>query len=938
MKLAQIYRLALTQLLVFLLAVSPLASLAREYTQEEQRGVPQKFLSYFSRSDEKMNALEIIYMNNNCAQNNTNTCQMTRTAIEDYASSNRFPVLRDIPGAEETLLREPSFHPNVRQNYVNNLKNEITEANIAITQYQAEMKASYDCRKELECEAQYKKAAENLAKATNRKANAVELLNDYRKIGLLATEEEPVAQGTANASEEGTAKASDFINKTNDQAVTDTTNRSLDTFSATGTGKSHEGLDPDKMDVTATSGFAGQIVMSAIGTVGRGILLCTNAMTQAEVIAYAAGAAMYIVGEIQGFQDFKKAQKDLKDALEVIKKDKGAQKEALYKMLQAYQTMRQTSEKKMNMQTAAATAFFGAAAIAATKYGLSVASRTACVAACATAQAAACASCPYCPLCAPCSAASSAASSRAGFLMSNDVMACVSATKYASTLAKETGFMTIISMCPGCASCQQSFGVEQKSWVMCPSAPSAASHNSFDNWTQFVASAYDKKTPSKAKVHKDTHINVIAENDPEGFAQKFIDLIIPKAKAFGGPLMGLGGVALSMLSALVFTEWGVFDLWMHGPLGRAIVFGLTGAFAVMQVKATQGVITEIDKRIALVQQILARMEAEEIQNALSHNIAGIPGMTGYPNTSTLTAIRAQIPTIAEPFPQAIPCLTTEGEKVKGTKCASLHAIMSKTNFDSKKITSDSVTSGSISSKMTNFSDSSFNSAMYSAASIADSLQGSDKLSNATMDQAAELGGKLSISQKALKEAEDMINKNITQTGKKGINFEAYRTIAESSLQKAVLKEAKKNKMTLQQASEQFGNGTALASLDQNKLSSGSTQDGKSAAPSATDAASALASFNLDYQSPKLNVDSASGTQATLDTNADALAKAAKESEELKLNSAYSKDAQEKEQIIDKPEYNIFKIISVRYLKTGYKRLGFGVTTKPVETKPTTKKQ
>ena len=144
MKLAQIYRLALTQLLVFLLVISPLASMARDYTYEEQQGVPQKYITYFNRTDDKMEALEIIYMNNNCASNNTTTCQMTRTAIEDYANNNRFPVLRDIPGAEETLLREPTFHPNVRQNYVNNLKNEITEANIAISQYQAEMQASFD--------------------------------------------------------------------------------------------------------------------------------------------------------------------------------------------------------------------------------------------------------------------------------------------------------------------------------------------------------------------------------------------------------------------------------------------------------------------------------------------------------------------------------------------------------------------------------------------------------------------------------------------------------------------------------------------------------------------------------------------------------------------------------------------------------------------------
>ena len=850
-------------------------------------------------------------------------------------------------------------HPDPQQSVVTNIQNEISDADIAIIQYKAQLDASNKCRSQRDCNAAYKKASEDLAKAQNRKTNAQNILAEYTSTGLLPQDAEGVGNGTAHASDLGQAKASDYITESSSSASVKTTAQAKSTFSTTGVAanSNHQGLDPDKMNITTSSGFADMLVMAAIGQVARGLVLCTNAIMQAEIMVYVAGAVIYIFGEVAAYMAFNDAQKQLKQDLEEIKKTNGGQRESFVKMLQTLEKMKKTGETKQQMQTAAAVAFFAAAAIAAAKYGIIVAGRASCVATCsgvASATAATCAACaaiigcpsaPPCALAALCQTAAAAATARSSFLLSNDFASIISSAKYASTQAVESAAIAAITPCPGCAGCSASFALEQTSWVLCPPVPiMVAKNESFKNWNKYLSKVQgqsllkesfksvdklvlgkinEKIKKSSSKVLATCSSSHAPEEDFYDLKQKILNFLVPQAKAFGGPILGIGGVALSMITALYFTEWSVFDLWMHGPLGRSIVFALTGAFAMAEASATGDIVSKIEERIALVKTILAKMDEELVPGALSA-IPVIPTATAsLADSSTIT--RPLVPTEATirtsiPFP----CMLNSSDKA--AKCLSIGGSLNSSSFGSNSNSSGSANDGS--SKINSsspksgsnflkglFASGDVNSGQLStisnsAANIADSIQGSDSLgmSQNNLDAVKTLASKLSFAQKALSDVENKINKNLKDSGKKTISYDSLRADAKAALERAALSAVKKQKMTLQQASAQFG--TSLGALG---IAGGAGQKANDASGNAT---ATVPSFKWDEfgtkaSSPKLNFDSQSSSLSeVLDMKL--------MENERKLDKDTMPSGTD---IIDRPESSLFQVISVRYLKSGFKRLG-----------------
>lgn len=942
---------------------TPFASMARTYTEEELQVVPQSYQTYFQTNDPKMDALEIIYMNNSCATNSSTLCRQISSSINIYAGQKIFPTLANIPGALDTLRNDSTYNPPVGRNVVNNIRNEITDADIALQQYRAQLNAANKCRGTSECDSEYRKATEELAKAQNRKTNAQKLLDEYRISGILPSESEGVGNGTAHASDVGEAKAEDYITMTRSRAASDTAGSASSTFAAAGTGSvTHTGLDADSMNVTTSGGFAGQLVMQAIGSVGRALVLCSNALMQAEVMAFVAGAAIYMMTEITAYSTFKNIQNELKASLELLKRDKGAQREAFYKMLGTYENMKAAAQKKQQGQKAAAAAFFAAAAIAAGKYGILIAGRASCVASCSAATATWSACCgPHAATCcrnaALCSSATGVASGRTGFLSGNDLAAIISSSKFASTLAAETSAKAGISVCGLCsAGCSASFMTEKMSWVACPPVPSIAKNSRFEEWNQYflnvqsktrfnlkasVAQA-DKVLTSKKVGAFSTKVaakcgvpTTSVEEDFQDLSKKILNYFIPQANALEvGALLGVGGVAASMLSGLILTEWSVFDMWIHGPLGRSIVFSLAAAFAVMEASHTGQIIAKIETRIALVKSIIARMEAEEVAKML----ASLPHAgTGSP--TTIGNVPYLTPTLGVPerLPVRIPCMVKDnnsGAKTQ-TGCGSILVHFNSASDQSLTFGSPDSSSGSPDSKMTKIglsdtdtrkmnlgvlSDKPLNQLLQSAATLADSIQGSDSavLSEGSMAVVDSLASKLSFAESSLKLAEKDINKKYKAGdagNKKLVNFDSLKAAAEASLQRAALTEAKKQNMTLEEAASQFGLQLPSHgdSSDSSKLAMGLGQNdfSKGDANSITIVPSTKL-FDFKDQA------SANNVAATSEGNEENL----KTTTNLK-----SSDASVHSEIIDRPETSIFQIISVRYIKSGLSRLGFGKAVK-----------
>lgn len=900
-----------------------------------------------------MDALEIIYMNNNCAKSSSTLCNQIRSAVDTYATKREFPTLGNIPGSLDTLKNEPTYYAHPRPEVINNIKNEMTDADIALAQYRAQLEAANKCRGTPECDVEYRKATEELAKAQNRKTNAQKLLDEYHVSGILPSESESVGNGSGHASDVGDAKAEDYVTMTSSTAASETSLSASSTFAAKGIGEvNHKTLDADSMNITTSAGFAGQLVMKAIGTVGRGLVLCNNALMQAEVMAFVAGAVIYIMAEISAFSEFKKIQSDLKEALEIIKKNKGAQKEAFYKLLQTYQNMMSAAQKKKQGQSAASTAFFAAAAIAAGKYGILIAGRATCVSACSAATATWSACCgPHSPGCCVkaglCSTATGVASARTGFLSGNDVAAVISSTKFASTLAAETSAQAGIAVCSECsAGCAPSFLTEKSSWVACPPVPSIAKDFRFDEWNRFfVSNGVKVRLNIKAQVHQADKVLALkkagasaktiasscsappAYYEEENFSdlsQKILNYLIPQAKAFDSALLGLGGVAMSMLSGLILTEWSIFDAWIHGPLGRSIVFSLAGAFAAMEAQNTGKMITKIESRLGLVRSIIARMEAEEVAQLMASLQAQTASLTSSAAPYMVSSLSAPAP-----LPMRIPCVVKDNVNPKSGKCGSILSSFNTAsdinyNAGSSKTSQFKDTKGI---SLGSINDKPLNLMIQSAAGVADSIQGSDSsvLSEASLKSVGALASKQSFAESSLRDAEAEINKTLKAGKQKQISFDSLKASAMASLQRAALAEAKKRNMTLEEAASNFG--VQLPDTD------GTESTKTASALGQNDFAKVQISALPDFKALNLNEQQKTTTQNDM---------TASEVEESFKQRAAGKDVSAAPtpvaEIVDRPETSIFQIISVRYLKTGLTRLGFGKAAKAETTNKTSKEK
>lgn len=684
------------------------------------------------------------------------------------------------------------------------------------------------------------------------------------------------------------------------------------------------GVKPEEMDLSGAGGFAEILVMVAVGLVGRGLIMCTGSFWQADVMLYVAGAVAFIAGEIMAYNKFNSAQKKLGEEVEWKKGLTGVQREALIKMRQTLEEMKAAAKIKYSMQMAASTAFTIAAAVAVAKYVMLQSLRTACL----TADTAG-ASTVY--LSAVCGPAAAAAGAKLSAYAATDGIPMLSTAAQAKTEAIEDGAGTTAIACPtGAAVCTSSLVNERLSWVVC--APPISGYNSpifpEKQWAPYFASIYKDqvknplslkaidnyldsaipyskvRTCSKDQPFTSTPVSVAqtknerAEETSEvnAFANQFMDLIVSRANAGSMPMLGLGAGAIVMLTGFVLTQSMLIDQWIHGPLGRSVVFGITAALAVASSMATKAIIGKIDERIQKIDEILATAGMGDLPY-LAGGPAPIDGLypiNGSYSLSNLNAIKGQNPNYPCVGSPTMPIAGSPGTVATTSNgCASLNALSLKSpRMDGKNVGFELNSLGS-----------ELLAAANSASNLADNIQGASSVSGATMNSAQALGGKLGFAQNALVKAQSALNDQLQKNGKKAVDFLGMRKDLLGKMRAGMMQDLKKQNLTGAQAMEKLG--TAPIANEEKATSA------KAASAAPVFVAPKVPNYSA-YGVGDLNSAATTETASATDDMASLEGKI----DINKLNSAGVV-----EDIIDKPDASIFQIISVRYLKSGMGHLG-----------------
>ncbi|MDD0854030.1 hypothetical protein HBN50_13035 [Halobacteriovorax sp. GB3] len=375
------------------------------------------------------------------------------------------------------------------------------------------------------------------------------------------------------------------------------------------------------------------------------------------------------------------------------------------------------------------------------------------------------------------------------------------------------------------------------------------------------------------------NLNYVSTKEEQGLlsyaVEKGFDLVFPKAHAGA---FGLIGAAAAVFMGVTMTQGQALDLWLAHPEGRAISYAGMAVLSLLASKTTDKIIKTSEDNIEKIDKIIERMN----RYATGDNDPG--KYERLANGKFVKLAKGRKINITNGSDK----LSCIAEGSEAGKCASVEKMLEKSKYLSQ-FPAGLTSAGALSTK------------------VADSLQGSSSLSGASLDAVNELAGKNG----AIKNLNNKIRKKLAEAQKKaGIDDRDFNTLTDkftNDMRNAVSRALKRNGQTP---------SSFLASA------------GISAPVSGDDAAKkALADKKLQEElkknlakrtgATKLGTGKGSGG-FSLDLEEDdkekQIAMNAKKVAELNENREV------KEDIIKDKGVSLFKVISVRYLKSGYPRL------------------
>lgn len=354
--------------------------------------------------------------------------------------------------------------------------------------------------------------------------------------------------------------------------------------------------------------------------------------------------------------------------------------------------------------------------------------------------------------------------------------------------------------------------------------------------------------------------------------QEGLDLLIPNSYASG--FMGMTGAALAVGVAMVLSLSTTFDLWMAVPVHRAIVYGGMAAAAYVSTRSIDNVIKKAEGNIEKIDSIIKKLlyYGTEKKNDGSYKMLSQGSF--------------------KPFDKGRAINISDGTTkmscvVEGSKpgaCGSLGGAIKNSSTFASLPNGFATTIGSIGDS-------------------ADAFQGSSTLKSGTLASLDTLGGKNNALSKIVKDQQKKLNSQLAKAGKKPIPFEELSNKFRAKMNKAVQDTLNNKGMTPEGFLASAGvaapievqkeKAQEVAAVNTEALKNAGLVDSKANANSGMS----------DFKFTDLDSEESNGMEATDDAVA-----------------ALNESRESQDDIIKNKDVSIFKVISTRYLKSGYPRL------------------
>ena len=366
----------------------------------------------------------------------------------------------------------------------------------------------------------------------------------------------------------------------------------------------------------------------------------------------------------------------------------------------------------------------------------------------------------------------------------------------------------------------------------------------------------------------DSSTSNLYENSIDIAFQYGIDLFIPSvnANSFLGMFAGVIGLVIALTTATLYK----FDLFMTTPEHRAIAWGVGAALGMVAVNDTKKVQKAAEENAEKIQKIIDQLSKVNglIVDSMSGVDQSIPSLIPFPKTGN-----DEIPL----GDKKAPCINSN----QTSGCKSAAGL-----FDQQKDFSGiGGTFGTLPGDVLNASD---------------DITGSNSISGRGADKLVGIGDRNNAIQNKVRQIKKKVNEKRKSLGKKPIDFDRMNN-------KLIANLKKRSRKTL------AGGGKSAQTLLAS-LGSGSKEEAKEevakAGPSEVKAGSVKAAKARKAPVFSLDLDENPGGNEGLNAD-DVLANQA---------AANALNGEAVDDIVTNKSVSIFKVISVRYLKSGFSRL------------------
>lgn len=628
--------------------------------------------------------------------------------------------------------------------------------------------------------------------------------------------------------------------------------------------KIFEGLQPDK-----AGDMLNFIMMIIIGFLAAGLMKCEK--KSADIYIAAVGGLIYIAGEIM--QYFKADSKFKEEAIEYETSETGAPKldenqlEAFAKQKEGYTAARDAAKQKAMMQKAAAAAFGVAGATALVSSFMFKSAEETCKLEGESIAATSIAGNPAGPAC-------MAAVAKVAEWQGLSETAKPSEIDFANCQATAV----VAQACPG-ASCQALTGFAGNACASCANfmVPDPVSSLPFEQQYkvrlenyQHYANAQQCKMPQEQLITSNLYYNIV---------EKALDLFFPAAQAKMNPLVTLfGGLGAGIAVVMLLKESikPVLGFMLGTPMKRGIVYTMMAGVSFMVSKKSEEVAKVMQENIDKIDAIVNRFNnLEGTQQRIDNAFGNQPTLTNVP-----IRVGQPIGTDGEPFP----CLSTTS---KDNKC-----------IDNKKIIESSLGQSNLELPP------GVSSLASTVGETGNGITGRSSLSSGAVEGASSLASNARKIDGLNRSLEKQLNDLNRKAGKNPFNFNKARNDLLGKLQGSMLKALDKKGLNGYQALAAVApaSAPAIASTDgiNDELKKAVAKQDATPTSSGNKAAS-NGGFQFKFDEPK--------TDALNFGNAKPQGLAGIDEGELDVDD-----------IVDDENVSIFKVISVRYIKSGYPRV------------------